>query len=1141
MPPSWSRAHELSPLLGRRLMPALLLTLLGLAALPGLAAPQDQADPTIDYVLQESWPLPAAPSAPVDLALGPEGLYAVDGEHNEVLAFDPQGRLRDRWQAGSEDEVLVPAAVAADPVRQRVYLLWMRFERQGGEAGGALRYLGLFLDTRRPDGSRERPLRSIGQIGQPSDLAVEPVSGDLFLTADGHVHRIDAESTWLEGSIEVGDTSGPAGQIALIDELHLALVRPLESAVQILTFEGIPVGRLDLGEHLPLAVAPDGAGGLQVMVRAFDPDDPSAPLVLRFDAERQPAGRRSLAAMGAPSISNDSWRWSMAAADAGLVLSAGNERFHTLIYDREDRLVERLVGGRVQSRFEPHETPPRARPAIGLTSMPDGGLMAFDGRDARLVRMAWRERPRLIGTAPLGSIDVTLGASGELYASTEDGRVMRLPVGDAPQPDWEMDCDCELGGRLAASPSALYLSRPRSAEVATFNPEDGLRLRSYGWSPEAGLWPSDVEIAPDGRLHTADLVGASVQAWRRPEAPDAVWQAGLLAGPRRLASARWNEEIVVGAILADGYVELHEASRGRLLARWQPDLDGGSLDLVDLALGPEGEVYLADAGQRAVHVYMPGAGIPPTQPAEPSATPSPSPLTCRIEGDKVARPSTVVLGASTSVTLSLAAECPAGSRVVGADILLVIDRSASMRGQKLVAARSAAQAFAELLDVRHHRIGLVSFSEDARLDVSLTRDIGAIIDGLDGLVAGSDTNLADAIRTARAELESAGRAEALPVMILLTDGQYGVDDEDPLQLAADARAWGAQIYTIGLGPEAAGDDLRQIAGSAERYFHAPSPAELYPVYGQILREVLASLAGNLIIDDQLGGPLRYLAGSAKPPALEEGERLRWARSILPVSGITLSYQLEASAPGCHPTGLRAAAEYTDADGARRRFDFPLPTVCAITPTPTPTASPTPTATQTPVPRPIYLPLLNGCRSSATPVDVILLVDSSSSMAGQKLEDARRAAASFVELLDLRRDQAAVISFDAEPRLAAGLSQDAGALGRAIAGLQSGSGTRIDRALGAAVTELLGPRRKSGNQGVIVLLSDGAHNGDEAELRRAAAEARSLGSLIYAVGLGEDVDMGQLQRIAGPERSYFARDGEALEAIYRQIAAGIPCR
>jgi Mg-chelatase subunit ChlD len=163
------------------------------------------------------------------------------------------------------------------------------------------------------------------------------------------------------------------------------------------------------------------------------------------------------------------------------------------------------------------------------------------------------------------------------------------------------------------------------------------------------------------------------------------------------------------------------------------------------------------------------------------------------------------------------------------------------------------------------------------------------------------------------------------------------------------------------------------------------------------------------------------------------------------------------------------------------------------------------------------------------------------MSGQKLEDAKRAATTFVRLLDLGRDQAALIAFNEQSRVVAGLGIDLAMLERAIDALSVGSGTRIDRALQGALAELLSHRRRPGNQGMIILLSDGAHNGPAVELRRATLEARSLGATIYAVGLGADADIDQLRQIAGPERTYMATDGRELETIYRQIAVSIPCR
>lgn len=370
---------------------------------------------------------------------------------------------------------------------------------------------------------------------------------------------------------------------------------------------------------------------------------------------------------------------------------------------------------------------------------------------------------------------------------------------------------------------------------------------------------------------------------------------------------------------------------------------------------------------------------------------------------------------------------------------------------------------------------------------------------------------------------------------------------DPRSPARKARSWGILFYTIGLGDDAARDLLVDIAGDPSRAFMAPAVAELFPIYRQILRQVLSSLAGSLILSEPMVPGLDLLPGQARPAALESDQGLQWSRTLLPRTGITLTYQIMALREGCRPLNNASRAEYTDADGIRRSFAFPVPTLCVVTPTPSPSPSPTstpsatPTASPSPHPRPVFLPLLNGCRASANPVDVVVLLDSSSSMTGEKFTDAKSAARTFVELLDLRRDQAAVIGFSAGPTLASGLSQDLRALQAAIDTLSLGSGTRIDRALRAAVGELLGPRRRPGNQGVIVLLSDGAHSGTAADLQHATNEARSLGAVIYAIGFGPDANRAELVSIAGAERTFVAIDGAALKRIYRDIASSIPCR
>jgi hypothetical protein len=276
----------------------------------------------------------------------------------------------------------------------------------------------------------------------------------------------------------------------------------------------------------------------------------------------------------------------------------------------------------------------------------------------------------------------------------------------------------------------------------------------------------------------------------------------------------------------------------------------------------------------------------------------------------------------------------------------------------LIAAQAAARAFVELLDVRAHRAALVSFSSLARLDVPLTTDAGRVIDGVRTLEADGETNLAAALDLATDHLGVAGRPDGLGVIVMLTDGRHNAGDGNPSAAGARARARGIDVYTIGLGDEIDGPLLRDIAGWPDRHFLAPTPDRLYPIYVAIRRAVAAGFAGNLTIEEPLDRRTAYESGSALPAALEHPDRLLWGRTLLPAGDFHLRYVLRAEAAALIAVGAGASASYTDADGVRRRVEFPpaLLAVAAPTGTPGPTPRAVPTDTLTAASR-LYLPAL----------------------------------------------------------------------------------------------------------------------------------------------------------------------------------------
>ena len=1123
--------------------------LLGFIAVMTLSSAPSTARPAVQagepYRLLDSWSLPEAPAEPIDIALTAGGrLYAIDGRHNEVLFFDGFGRLTHRIDhppvERSAEVVFVPTAIAADGPRGAVYIVWSRHD-----ANPDFTARGHFLDTRTLDGDSARPLLWIGTaIDSARDLALHAASGDLFVLSENEILRLRLPAGVVDGRIALADGSLNIRRIAVTHDERLALARSDSPELELLAFDGARVGSLRVPSGDPVAVTTDPSGAVHVLVRPADPTDPDpgVPLLVTFiDGE---TSVRSAASLQAPPVPAGNWPWAIDAASDGVALSTGAERFR-LVSLRSATGPARypaLVGGRARAEYVPGPAQVSVDAPMMISTDDRGGLVVLDGRNSRVIRYSAVGDPELVTGTPDDAIDLASGEGDALFVSTRDGRVIRLASGDVETPQWSAACECPFGGRLAAGPNVVYSTRPGERAVAAFDSTTGARVGVLHSLEGVTLWPSDATVG-GGMLYTADLVAARIQGWTI--GPDAAveWSAGLLSGPRRLAAGRAvGGNVLLAGLMGDGFVEIHDAAGANLVARWQPELPGGTaLFGSDIALGSSQEVYIADSQRRQVHVFGPAAGIPSTPGPSPTPTPPPTPsdTACRLDGDMQAAPSTLLQGEAAYVEITLDAECPSTSRVVGADIVLAIDRSGSMVGSPIAAARASARAFAEMLDVRYHRLGLASFAADASIDVPLTDSVTTVIGALEALEPDGGTNITAAIQRSRENLDSFGRDDALPVIVLLTDGRHNADGSDPTAVADAARAAGAQLYVVGLGDEIDQPALRSIAGSDARLFLAPTPGELFPIYREILRVVLDSIAGNVIVEDVLSEGVTFLRDTASPPAVVGSGSLSWGRSILPSGGITLTYAIRPRQLGCTNTSQRTEAEYTDADGIRRRYVFPIPTVCVVTPTPLPA---TPTPLPTTAPNPIFMPIASrgSCLRIDQGADVLLLIDTSASMEGDKLAQAKLAARTFIGQIDLRRDQAAVISFDDSARVAAPLSGDLEGLDAAVAGLEIGRGTRIDRALEAAIGELLGPRRNIKNRAAVVLLSDGAHSGPTGSVLRAAAEAEILGATLYSVGLGEDVDRDLLELISTRKRYYAAPDPAELTRVYREIARTIPC-
>ncbi|MFQ5460159.1 MAG: vWA domain-containing protein [Anaerolineae bacterium] len=98
---------------------------------------------------------------------------------------------------------------------------------------------------------------------------------------------------------------------------------------------------------------------------------------------------------------------------------------------------------------------------------------------------------------------------------------------------------------------------------------------------------------------------------------------------------------------------------------------------------------------------------------------------------------------------------------------------------------------------------------------------------------GWGTRIDRGLDAAHAVLSDQARPFGRPVAILLTDGLQNGSDSPVRRSAARVRSLGAEVYTIGLGPDVDADLLRAIATTPDDYMPAPQAADLEAMYRRI--------------------------------------------------------------------------------------------------------------------------------------------------------------------------------------------------------------------------------------------------------------------------------------------------------------------
>ena len=191
-------------------------------------------------------------------------------------------------------------------------------------------------------------------------------------------------------------------------------------------------------------------------------------------------------------------------------------------------------------------------------------------------------------------------------------------------------------------------------------------------------------------------------------------------------------------------------------------------------------------------------------------------------------------------------------------MVLVVDRSGSMAGQKLEMAKEAAKAAAELLGPKD-QIGVICFDEAfywvSQLQSASNK--GRIADEISGIQVGGGTSLYPPMEEAYQSLVNA--VSKLKHVIVLTDGISNPGDFEGLaQNMASARI---TCSTVGVGDGAANDLLETIDRIGQgRHFAATDPASLPQIFAKETLTVSKAAINEQPFIPQVIRPTQALAG-----------------------------------------------------------------------------------------------------------------------------------------------------------------------------------------------------------------------------------------------------------------------------------------
>ncbi|MFT7622492.1 MAG: Ca-activated chloride channel family protein [Myxococcota bacterium] len=189
------------------------------------------------------------------------------------------------------------------------------------------------------------------------------------------------------------------------------------------------------------------------------------------------------------------------------------------------------------------------------------------------------------------------------------------------------------------------------------------------------------------------------------------------------------------------------------------------------------------------------------------------------------------------------------------NIALVIDRSGSMRGDKIEQTRAAARHLVSQLSDKD-TLSIVSYSDDVRVDLPASRIDSTVkqqaLDAIQRIRAGGSTNLSGGLFRGQDEVNRNLAQNQVNRVILMSDGlaNRGITDTKQLSSKAQQHAQnGISVTTMGVGTDYNEDLMTAVADHASgNYYFIQESAQIASVFTQELNKMFSTVAQNVTVE-----------------------------------------------------------------------------------------------------------------------------------------------------------------------------------------------------------------------------------------------------------------------------------------------------